>query len=339
MKLKTNQIDPFLKKPDAAIRAVLVYGPDAGLVRERGHILSKLIVADLNDPFNAAHLTGEIIEADSSRLFDELNAQSLMGGDRLVRITSPAEAIASHLKEWLKSKPRGGVFVVIEAGDLGTQSALRKLFEATDNAAALPCYVEDERSVGNFIRDELRSAGLTISADALDLMAQSIKGDRQKARMEIEKLIVYMISSPQKTVSVLDVQQSCADSGVQSFDDLVYAVTGGNVALALRSYRRLLEDGKELMAIERVLQNHLSRLHLVRCQIDQGTPLEAAMKSLQPPVFFKQADLFRVQVNRFSAGRLRQLLLRLAQVESKTKQTGMPAETLVSDYIVKAASL
>lgn len=339
MKLKTNQIDSFLKKPDAAIRAVLVYGPDAGLVRERGHILSKLIVADLNDPFNAAHLTGEIIEADSSRLFDELNAQSLMGGDRLVRITSPAEAIASHLKEWLKSKPRGGVFVVIEAGDLGTQSALRKLFEATDNAAALPCYVEDERSVGNFIRDELRSAGLTISADALDLMAQSIKGDRQKARMEIEKLIVYMISSPQKTVSVLDVQQSCGDSGVQSFDDLVYAVTGGNVALALRSYRRLLEDGKELMAIERVLQNHLSRLHLVRCQIDQGTPLETAMKSLQPPVFFKQADLFRVQVNRFSAGRLRQLLLRLAQVEAKTKQTGMPAETLVSDYIVKAASL
>jgi hypothetical protein len=49
--------------------------------------------------------------------------------------------------------------------------------------------------------------------------------------------------------------------------------------------------------------------------------------------------LFRVQVNRFSAGRLRQLLLRLAQVESKNKQTGMPAETLVSDYIVKAASL
>ncbi|MBP9050869.1 MAG: DNA polymerase III subunit delta, partial [Alphaproteobacteria bacterium] len=161
----------------------------------------------------------------------------------------------------------------------------------------------------------------------------------QKASSEIDKLIIYMISSPQKTVSVLDVQQSCGDSGVQSFDDLVYAVTGGNVALALRSYRRLLEDGKELMAIERVLQNHLSRLHLVRCQIDQGTPLETAMKSLQPPVFFKQADLFRVQVNRFSAGRLRQLLLRLAQVESKTKQTGMPAETLVSDYIVKAASL
>ncbi|MBL8638349.1 MAG: DNA polymerase III subunit delta [Alphaproteobacteria bacterium] len=339
MKLKTNQIDSFLKKPDAAIRAVLVYGPDAGLVRERGHTLSKLIVADLNDPFNAAHLTGEIIETDPSRLFDELNAQSLMGGDRLVRITSPVEAIASHLKEWLKSQPRGGVFVVIEAGDLGTQSSLRKLFEATDDAAALPCYVEDERGVGNFIRDELRSAGLTISADALDLMAQSIKGDRQKARMEVEKLIVYMISSPQKTVSVLDVQQSCGDSGVQSFDDLVYAVTGGNVALALRSYRRLLEDGKELMAIERVLQNHLSRLHLVRCQIDQGTPLETAMKSLQPPVFFKQADLFRVQVNRFSAGRLRQLLLRLAQIEAKTKQTGMPAETLVSDYIVKAASL
>lgn len=339
MKLKTNQIDSFLKKPDPAIRTVLVYGPDGGLVRERGHTLSKHIVADLNDPFNAAHLTGEIIESDPSRLFDELNAQSLMGGDRLVRITFPVEGIASSFKEWLKSKPRGGVFVVIEAGDLGQQSSLRKLFEGAENAAALPCYIEDERSIGNFIRDELRSAGLTISADALDLMAQSIKGDRQRARMEVEKLVVYMLSAPQKTVALSDVQQSCGDSGVQSFDDLAYAVTGGNVAQALRSYRRLLEDGTELMVIERVLQNHLSRLHLVRSQLDKGVSIEIAMKGLQPQVFFKQADLFRVQVNKFSAGRLRQLLLRLAQLEAKTKQTGMPAETLVSDYIVKAASL
>lgn len=339
MKLKTNQINSFLKKPDPAIRAALVYGPDGGLVRERGQILSQLVVVDLNDPFNAAHLTGDIIESTPSRLFDELSAQSLMGGDRLIRITSPLEGIASSLKEWLKSNPRGGVFVVVEAGDLGPQSPLRKLFERAENAAALPCYIEDEKSIGNFIRDELRKEGLTISADGLDLMAQSIKGDRQRARMEVEKLVVYMLFCPQKTVSLSDVQQSCGDSGLQSFDDLAYAVTGGNVAQALRSYRRLLEDGTEPMVIERVLQNHLSRLHLVRSQMDKGVSLETAMKDLQPQVFFKQADLFRAQVNRFSAGRLRQLLLRLAQVEAKTKQTGMPAETLVSDYIVKAASL
>ncbi|MCC6467418.1 MAG: DNA polymerase III subunit delta, partial [Alphaproteobacteria bacterium] len=35
MKIQPGKVETFLAKPDAAVRAVLLYGPDAGLVRER----------------------------------------------------------------------------------------------------------------------------------------------------------------------------------------------------------------------------------------------------------------------------------------------------------------
>ena len=50
MKLSAGQIDGFLHRPDPQIRAVLLFGPDAGLVRERADTLARAICPDLHDP-------------------------------------------------------------------------------------------------------------------------------------------------------------------------------------------------------------------------------------------------------------------------------------------------
>ena len=56
MKVAAGRIDAFLRAPDNAARAILVYGPDTGLVRERADILAKTVVADISDPFLVAEL-------------------------------------------------------------------------------------------------------------------------------------------------------------------------------------------------------------------------------------------------------------------------------------------
>ena len=88
MKLTAARINSFLQKPDAAARAVLIYGPDAGLVRERADELAKKIVPDFNDPFRVSILTGSMVADDPARLMDEMAAQALGGGRRLVRVTA-----------------------------------------------------------------------------------------------------------------------------------------------------------------------------------------------------------------------------------------------------------
>lgn len=334
MKLQSRQIDSFLKAPDRKIRAILVYGPDAGLVRERGKILSLTQLADLNDPFNAAHLTGSVIADDPARLPDEANSQSLMGGARLVRVTDAGNEVALPLKNWLTSNPSTDTLVVIEAGDLKPRDPLRKICEDLENAAALPCYVEDERAVANVIRDALRDNGIQIQADALSYLSQAVTGDRSRARMEIEKLVLYL--GDQKNAAIADVQQSCGDINLYAIDDFVYSVTGGNKQLALRAFRTLLDEGTDIVGLLRMLQNHVRRLHLVKTLIDSnGQSADEAMKKLQPPIFFKQADLFRAQLNKWPGPSLRRLLQRLCEIEVKAKQTGTAPELLLSSLITE----
>ena len=333
MKLQAKQIDGFLKTPPKEIRAVLVYGPDAGLVKERAKIIAQQQVFDLNDPFNAAHLTGDIISDDPARFLDEANAQSLMGGKRLLRITDAGNEVAPHLKSWLQNNPASDTLIVLEAGDLKPRDALRKISEDLANAAALPCYVEDERGLAVLIKEALREHSIMISPDAMTYLATAVKGDRQRARMEIEKLLLYM--GREKNVSLQDVQQSCGDIGLYSLDDLAYAFTGGNRELSMRSLRTLLDEGVEPITILRTLQNHLQRFHLVKSLIElHSQSLDEAMKMLQPPVFFKTADLFRAQINRWPSKKSRTVLTRLADVEARTKQTGTPTETLLGQLIL-----
>ena len=55
MKLAASRIGGFLQRPDPEIRAVLLYGPDEGLVHERAGIVARSVCPDLSDPFRVGH--------------------------------------------------------------------------------------------------------------------------------------------------------------------------------------------------------------------------------------------------------------------------------------------
>ena len=53
----TGRAEAFIAKPDPALAAILIYGPDAGLVRERLNALTKSVAGTLDDPFRVSEFT------------------------------------------------------------------------------------------------------------------------------------------------------------------------------------------------------------------------------------------------------------------------------------------
>ena len=53
---KAADVDRFIARPDPARPVVLVFGPDAGLVRERAETLVRTAIDDPKDPFQLARL-------------------------------------------------------------------------------------------------------------------------------------------------------------------------------------------------------------------------------------------------------------------------------------------
>ena len=332
MKLAYRQIESFVKSPDPVARVILVYGPDYGLVRERSEMIGRSIVEDLHDPFNVAVLNSATLAEDPARLSDEAGAISMMGGDRLIRIEEGGDKLTILIKNYLEA-PSQSTLVIIQAGELGPRSSLRKLCESAKNAAAVPCYIEEGQDVARYIRDYVSGGGYSIGSDAVQWLSQNISGDRLRMRSELEKLLIYK-GDLSDLISLADVQEACGVSGTQGLDDLVMSVGGRDTQGAMRSFATLSQEGVNFVVILRSLQNHFRRLHMVRCYLNEGVELDAALKKLSPPVFFKQAPAFKSQGNSWSFDLLEHVMTHLRDLEAQCKQTGMPVDALCSQAIL-----
>src|SRR5215468_1120368 len=153
--LKAAQVDAFLAKP--AHPVVLVFGPDSGLVRERAEALIRASVDDVNDPFSLARLDGDELAGEPTRLVEEATTIPLFGGRRAVWVKAGGRNFAPAV-EALLAAASPDCRVVIEAGDLRRNAPLRVLIERARNAAALPCYEDDEKALDRLIDAEMREA-------------------------------------------------------------------------------------------------------------------------------------------------------------------------------------
>lgn len=337
MKLAPARIEAFLKAPDPAARAILVHGPDAGLVRERAVALGRTVLPDLSDPFRVAEITGDQVERDPARLADEAAAIALTGGRRLVRVRGAGDATAAIFAAFLKDMPGGDSLVVVEAGDLDGRSKLRAAFEAAPNAAAIPCYVQEEGDLRKVIAEQLRAANLAAAPEALDLLASNLVGDRMVARGEVDKLILYM--GGKGRVEEADVRAAIGDSAGTDLDDPVWAAAEGDYAATDRALNKLFERGENPVPLLRTAQRHFQRLQLVAVRTKAGEPLEGIGRELYGPIFFKLKDAVGRQARIWSPDLAARALDRLLEAEAECKRTHWPAETVCARTFFQIAQM
>jgi len=338
MKLTGAGVESFVKRPDAKIKAVLLYGPDAGLVHERMNALTVSVAGTLDDPFRIGEFSSSALRDDGAKLADEAAALSFSGGRRVVRIRAENERLDSGVAEAFEAffeNPVGDALVILAAGDVGTRAALVRLFENAEIAASIGCYLDDARTLETVIRDGLKKAGLTATPDALAYLNDHLGGDREVTRRELEKLALY-VGGP-GTVTEEDAMACIGDASGLALDDLVMAVGDGDHATMQRIYARLMDEGVSPYTVISAVSRHLLRLHETAGRVAAGSSLDQAMFALKPPPFYKVKDRFRQQAGRWSASLAAQALDMLTAAEMKSKAAEMPSAALVERALMQIA--
>ncbi len=334
MKLAGNRIEAFLKAPDPKAAAILVYGPDLGLVKERLDRLAKTVLPDLSDPFRVVDIPGASLKDDPARLADEAAALSLIGGRRVVRVREAGDATTSAIQSFL-AHPMGDALVLLEGGDLSARSSLRKLFEGADNGVAIPCYADEGGTLESVVQESLRAHGLQPDPDALAYLVDNLGGDRRLTRSELDKLALYM-GGPGR-VTYEDAITCVGDSASMSLDDLALAAADGDQATVQRVLDRLLSEGTNAVAILRALSRHFLRLHLAAGHLAQGKSVDQALGQLRPPVHFKATPRMKGQVQRWALDRIATALDLLLAAEMDCKSTGLPADEICGRALMQIA--
>jgi len=321
MKVATRDIERFLSMPPQELCSCLIYGEDAGQVRELAKKLAETVVDDLNDPFRVTTLDVSNLTADPSRLSDEQAAMPFGGGRRLIRLRGITGDHARLISETIQ-EPSGDGFIIAEAGPLRRDSAMVKMFEASKTGAAIPCYADEGRSLAVLLDQTLKQENISLTPDARSYVINRLGADRAATRSEIEKLLLYIGKNGK--LDLEDAVDAIGDAGSTSVDDLVYATAAGDITSSHRALDRLTAANTQPIAVIRSMIGHLTKLRAVVAKAETSG-LEPALASIRPPIFFKRKTAFQEQARIWSRQRLSLAIDRMLRAEIEVKQTGSDA--------------
>lgn len=299
--IKAHQAAAFLKSPDSRLCGFLFFGSDAGLIGERAHGLAARLAASSTPPGEIVRIDDSDLDADPARLEVELQTIAMFAGRKIVRVAAGRRVTAATLKPLIDSGLLTGVLIV-EAGNLKPDDALRALFEKAPQAAAIACYADAPADLDAVVREVLQAAHLTIGTEARQLLVARLGADRAMSRAEIEKLALYAAGKGE--ISIDDVDAIVGDASELAIDRILDAAAAGDAAAAVTGSARAIASGENAQAIIAAAQRHFHRLHRIRAAVDGGQGIDDALRQLRPPLHFKRKDAFAAQVRSWRANRL-----------------------------------
>jgi len=319
--IKHFKADGYIKQLPNTLKGALVFGADTGLVAERANAIASHIVPDVNDPFAVHQFQEDNLQEDPTVIGDALASMSLMGGRQLIRLNHVSKDIGKLMTEmWEHHADKCENFLLITAGDIKKTNGLRKLFEKDNQLAAIACYHDDSRDLAGIIRAELQQRGINAEADAIAFMAAHCQGDRMVVRSECEKVALFLGNDTQLTLG--DVQAVIGKTTNSTLDDMTHAIMDANFKQLNSHFTKAMQQNIEPIAMLRHLLRYISRLSVVIDACQAGDTMDAAIKQLRPPLFFKTAPQFKKHVQRWQPKDRWRMVALLYEAEQCLKKGG-----------------
>src|SRR5262245_30062928 len=330
--LKGSEIERFLARPNRPI--VLLFGPDAGLVRERAEALVRMSVDDPKDPFQLARLDGDDLSGEPTRLVEEANTIPLFGGRRAVWVKAGTRNSTPAL-EALVTAPPPDCRIIIEAGDLKRNAPMRAVCERAKTAVVLPCYPDAERDLIRLIDDEMRDAGLTVSPEARAALVPLLGGDRLASRHEIRKVALF--ARGKARVELEDIVAVVADASTLAVDGLIDAAFAGRTGELEVQFVKARTAGTAPGAILSAALRHVAQLHRAKLSIDQGVSVSDAAGGIQPFLHFNRKPTVESALKDWTSARLERAMARLAEAALEARRRSGMAELIAQRALLTLA--
>jgi DNA polymerase-3 subunit delta len=227
--------------------------------------------------------------------------------------------------------------VVAIAGALAKSSALLKLAEASPDALAFASYAPEGQDAERLVIDLGRRVGLKIVPPVAARIAAAAGNDRAVIGQEVEKLSLYLDSSPHspKELDHEAVDAVGADNAEGDFQRLADLALGGALNELAEELARLSASGDVGIPAVRSLHRRLQMLAPARARMERGERVDAAMTSLGRALFFKDKAKIQRMLSRWSAEELARIAERAGKLErdlifSETPQLAALGEELLA---------
>ena len=294
MLIRENLLIQKFKEQKINYSPILIYGPNEGLVRE-----NFLKIKEIFNQNNAEEVcfSGKLINDQPEILVDEVQTISMFNEQKIITIEQPIDKNIDLFESVFKELPDQTLIIVI-ANNLTKNSKIRKFFEKSDNYFSCANYEDDFKSNSQQIQNLEKSINKNLHKDIKHYLNQNLSSDRMISKNEIDKIILLYAENDQipELEHIKLIFNDNADLGLNKISQLTFSGQPNKVSINLN---KIFDEGINPVAIIRVMLNYVQRIQATQIALKKNNDFDNAIKSLKPPVFWKDKDSFKLHCKKW----------------------------------------
>ena len=315
------------KKFNKNINFYLFYGQNAGLIDET---INNTIIPNSSKNVNYYEENEVINNGDVFK--EEILNRSLFEDSKLIIISRVTDKILPIIEEIIE-KNINDVKILLRTVVLDKKSKLRNFFEKNSKTIIVPFYEDNNQTLSILAQNFFKEKKINISSENINLIVNRSKGDRLNLKNELEK--IFNFARDKKSISTEEIIKLTNLAENYDISELIDQCLSKNKKKTINILNENNLSSEDNILILKIFLFKLKRLKKLKEIMILEKNVEKVLSSYKPPIFWKDKDIIKKQLQNWSLNQINSFLKEINQLEILVKKNSQISNLITNNFILE----
>ena len=325
MILKTYELSKINKSQN---NLFLFYGNNQGFKSE----FIKTLTNNLKNYYN--YDEKDILENPDS-FFEKISSNSLFEERKNILVKRASNKITGILEK-ITLKNLEDITIIINADNLEKKSKLRTFFEKSKEYICIAFYPDEKQVLQKIAYDFLKEKNISVSSVDINLIVDKCNGDRENLYNELNKIEYYC--KKRKKINSVEISKLVNLTENHEITELIDNCLAKNKNRTISILNENNFVNEDCILITRIFLNKSKKILKLSNTFENNKNIDLTISSAKPPIFWKDKDITKRQILKWSPKNTRDLIYKINELELKLKKNVPNSVNLVTDFILEQSS-
>ena len=289
----------------------------------------------LNKNITASNYDEKQILEDSGNFYNNIFSKSLFEDKKVIIIKRATDKIVNIIEEIIE-KDITDISLIFNSDNLEKKSKLRSLFEKNKKLVCVPFYADTADILSRMAYKSFKEKKISISQANINLIVNKCNGDRGVLKNELLKIEFFCQNKKEiSTDNLLKLVNLVENHSISELIDNCLAKNEKKTIYILNENNFNNED---CIIITRTFINKSKRILKLSKENQINKDLNKTIASARPPIFWKDKDIVKQQINKWTPNQINELIFDLSEIELQIKKNYTNSINIISDFILNQSS-
>ena len=309
-------------------KLLLFYGDNEGFKKQ---VIEKLI-ENKNNIYS--YEENQILDNENNFL-NELFSKSLFEKEKIIIIKRSSDKIFKIIQE-VYNQNIEDIVIIIDSKILEKKSKLRKFFEKEKKLICVPFYPDNSQILSKLAFDFFKENNIKISQIDINQIVIKCNNNRQNLYNELSKLKNFSRSGKKLDSETIAKLTNLSEN--HSISELVDNCLAKNKKKLIFIFNENNLTNEDCIIITRIFLNKSKKILKLLNEYKVNNDLNLTISSAKPPIFWKDKEIIKQQMQRWSIENLRNLIYKISDLELLIKKNVKNSINLTTDFLIEQSS-